>query len=442
MRLRKRRNFKVLALSITVAAAFFFGSIRSASAQSSGGIGGITDTGSIGGLLGGGGGGVGGLLGGLGGLFGGGGGGSGLGSLFGGGGLGGLADLFGIGDSSGGSFSELGGFSLNDLLGSIGNITTNPTLGNLGNLSSDFGNLDVNDLGGLFSTTSGTDGNSDVGIDPATLQKIGQSGSYAQAIFGNISSNNWGGAANNVIGLLGALGVLNPQSASDVVGSEGGGSGNSGGLGLPTTLAEDIKNARTPKEVYELSRKVQSSIRQGISNISQLILSDEGQTLLSNRSKESTAAVEVAGQAATSQAKYIEDSTKLNESAQKATKASAEAAKACVAAKESLACLKQISQQNAANSVGLTILSGQAILQSAAAYQTGNQLKALGAITKINGDHLQSIQIQEAAQTMQLAEISSNLDRDHVYKLDQDRGTVEAAETSAASTLFPGFAPK
>lgn len=417
MRLKKRRNLKVVALSIPVAAALVLGVSKSASADL------------LGSLLGGGDGG--GILGDLGSLFGGGGSSS-----------GGLADLFGIGDVSGGSFNELGGFSLNDLLGSVGNITTNPTLGSLGSLTSDLGTSDLGGLGGLFSTTSGTDGNSGIGIDPATLEKIGQSGSYAQSLFGNISSNNWGGAANNVIGLLGALGVLNPQSAADILGSEDSGSSGGSESALPTTVSEEINNARTPKEVYELSRKTQSSIRQGISNISQLVLSDEGQALLSNRGKESTAAVEVAGQAATSQAKYIEDSTKLNESAQKATKASAEAAKACVAAKESLACLKQISQQNAANSVGLTILSGQSILQSAAAYQTGNQLKALGAIAKINGDHLQSIQVQEAAQTMQLAEISSNLDRDHVYKLDQDRGTVEAAETSAASTLFPGFAPK
>jgi trimeric autotransporter adhesin len=359
-----------------------------------------------------------------------------------------LSSLFSNATNGSGSNSSTGSSGIGGTLGSLlsGLGASSNSLSSLGSGSgwSNLGNI-TSTLGNIAPVLQSSQGNPN-GLSPSTVQTVQTVGSYSQSIFGSISSNNWGGAANGIAGLLGALGVLNPQAAANVASGTSqttGGNTTGGGStgGTVATLAQQILNAKTPKEVYELSRQGQSSIRQGVNNISQLVLSDDGQNFLQSQKQESALALEASGQAVDAQAQNVKDSATKADDAASLTDSAAGAADTCSKAKESLACLKQISAQNAILSSGLTILTGQAALHNVGTSLLSGQLKALSAIEKINGDRLEALEVQSATQTMQQAEISTILDREHVYKLNEDKGIVATSDRTFSQTLFPGFAP-
>jgi hypothetical protein len=334
------------------------------------------------------------------------------------------------------SFSSIG-----NIFSGVAGLSGNSTFKELGNITSSLGGVD---LGGLFGSGSGSgdfediDSGSSGGISPETKEKIETSVSAAPAIFKSITSRNWGQAANGLLGLLGDLGVLNPQEASSIKSAFSSVDSNGNVVSVDTSsILDEIRTAKTPSEIYAISRKQKAAYSLATNNISQLVLSKEGQGLIVNRQKESALGLELSNKSAQSSAALLEDSNGLYESQQKAVQASEKAVAECQKQKESLKALKCIAQILGISSAQLALLQAQGVIDTASRAHTAQQLKAIAAINKINGDHLSNLEIQAAAQTGSLSSINGELDQANEYKQSQERGSLAAATQSAQTVILP-----
>jgi hypothetical protein len=335
------------------------------------------------------------------------------------------------------SFSSIG-----NIFSGVAGLSGNSTFKELGNITSSLGGVD---FGGLFGSGSGggdfegLDSGSSGDISPETMAKIESSVSAAPAIFQSITSRNWGQTANGIIGLLGDLGVLNPQDASSIKSASSSSVDSNGNVVSVDTssILDEIRTAKTPSEIYAISRKQKAAYHLATNNISQLVLAKEGQGLIANRQKESALGLELSNQSAQSSAALLEDSNGLYESQQKAVQASEKAVAECQKQKESLKALKCIAQILGISSAQLALLQAQGIIDTANRAHMAQQLKAIAAINKINGDHLSNLEIQAAAQTGSLSSINGELDQANEYKQSQERGNLDAATLSAQTVILP-----
>jgi hypothetical protein len=358
-----------------------------------------------------------------------------------------------------------GNFNLNSLTGivsDISSITSSTTTTDLGTFSSDLGDLSSADfsLGSLdsydsgsfseldgvtdgFDTTSGLDGlrggSNSLGISQSTINKITNSSKFAKGLFGAASSGNFSSILENGLGILGALGLLNPQSAASITGAGVAGSSLGGSDAAAASVYEEAKQAKTPFEVYVYSKKSQGMVRLANNNISQIVLGEEGQAFSANQAKESSLALEAGREGASKIGKYVLNGVELNQTSEKAVSAATKAAETCLAAKQTLDCQKQQAIIQAAMAGQLSILSGGQTLQTASLFNLGNQLNAQSAIEKINGDRLQKLEIQGAATVNQLSEVSGVLEKTYQHKAEAELSAMSYVKQSTAVMLLPGL---
>jgi hypothetical protein len=357
-------------------------------------------------------------------------------------GFGDIESIIGLGSDifqtiSSGSFSTS---SIGNIFSSVGGLSGNSTLQELGNLSSSLGGYDFGggtfgggDLGGIDTGETG-------GLSSETLSKINSSVSATPSIYKSIQSRNWGAAAGGIIGLLGDLGVINPQAASSSESLSSGGVDSEGNI-IPgqrtSSIIDEIRQASTPSQIYAISRKSKAAYNLASNDISQLVLSKEGQKLIVNRQKEAALGLEVSNTSAASSSALLEDANGLYESQQKAVEASEKTVQGIGKAKESLVALKGLGTLGGIHSAQFAMLQAQGIIDTANSAYTAQQLKAIAAIEKLNGDHLVGLTVQSAAQTASLGGINNELDQINEYKQSQDRGQLAASAQSAQTVILP-----
>lgn len=338
-----------------------------------------------------------------------------------------FGDLFSFGSDL---FDQVlsGDFSLQsipNILGGVGSLTGDSTLQSLGNLSSTFGGL---------AGDGGIVGGGDLsGLDPDVLADIQASVDAIPNIYRDIQSDNWGGAVDGIFGLLGDLGIINPQQAPTAEGD------GAGATTFPDsrTIPDLDRNASTPIEVYQVGRSKKSAYNLATNDISQLIFSPDGQKAVSDRQKESALTLEVSESSAEKTLANVEESTKLYDYQKKAVEATGKTLENVVKAKESLEALKGIASILGINANQFAVLQAQGIIDSANFALSVNALKAIAASNKINGDHLTAITVQSAAQTSVLSSIKGELEHQDERENFEQRGEVASSERSASTFILP-----
>jgi hypothetical protein len=328
-----------------------------------------------------------------------------------------------------GSYSSSGAqnYGLSNL--SIGGgFTGQSTLGN--GTTGGFGTT-----GGVFNGGSPGSG----GLSPSTIQKINASSGYIQNLFGSVQSQSWGGIINNSLGLLGALGIINPATLSAASGSAGAPLGIPGATTSSASIDDEFDNAKIPIDIWMAGNKKNSVYPQSNWGISQIVLSDDGQKLSDAQAQESTLGVSTAQDASTAAGQYVGQAVSLNGSQEKAAQAASKLSDNCSNAKQSLDCLKNISG-------GLGVMAGQNALTSAgqtlqisAAYQQAAAAAADVAVNKINGDRLTKIELQAAATNNGVSILAALADQEHQYQLTKEQADLRFMTHSQQTLLAPGL---
>lgn len=353
--------------------------------------------------------------------------------------------LNGITGSNGGAVSSIfqslssGSFNFNNLSQVISGVTNSilsPTSSGLGTFSSTGGFA-----GPLTNGSGGSIGGLSGNISPATTQKITNSATYIQNLYGSISQGNLNGILNNGIGLLNALGIGLPSQTTATSGSAGSPLGN-GGTGVTSNIPsidDELITAKEPFDIWQAGNKKQSIYPTANYNISQISLGKEGQDLSAAQSAERIVSVSSAQEATADVAQYVSDGAELNNAVDKAAQSGANLAEACSADKQSLDCLKKISG-------GLAVLSGQnslisagQTLQIAATFQNSEIGAANAALAKINGDLLQKVEIQTAATNNGVTVLAGLADQEHQYQLTQDQADLRFLTKTQGSFIVPGL---
>jgi len=357
-----------------------------------------------------------------------------------------LGSIFGIAGDVSTISGSFGGPTLGNLTSSLGDLSSSGisdySFGNSGGTFSDDSFGSGENLGGDYSTTEvgsiGGSGGSSFGLNRDTFDKVARSSDYVRGLYGSIQSGSIGGSVENVVGLLGALGILDPNSISAQKGSSG------ATLGDPTitdisSLDDELKNAKYPVDVYYAGQKRQNIFRTSNHDLSQIVLGPVGQKFMASQAKEQALALAVGQESNQAIAKYVGSAAQLNSSQEKAVKSAEKVTKAGVKTKQTLDAVHALIGLGGIHSGQLALLSGGQTLNTAALAQIGKATNANTAVNKINGDKLTTISIQTAASTNGISLMSGDLDAMRRHDLEEEASQMSYVTQSQGLFRVPGL---
>lgn len=356
-----------------------------------------------------------------------------------------LGSIFSIAGDVSTISGGLGGPSLGNLSSSLGSLSSSPdadySLGS-GNIFDE--NFESGSgLDGDYSTTPGiggglSGGGNSLGLNRDTFDKVARSSDYIRGLYGSIQSGSLGGSIENVLGIAGVFGLLDPNDISSQPGSGGQDLGNPSGREMPS-LEDELKNAKYPIDVYYAGQKRQNIYKTSNHDLSQLVLGKPGQQLMANQAKEQSLAIAVGEQSTAKIGEYVGSAAKLNQSQEKAVQSAEKMVATGIKTKQSLDALHVLIGLGGVHSGQFALLSGGQTLNTAALAQMAKQQNAGNAINKINGDALRDIKIQTAATNNAVTLAAGDIDAMHRHQLDKEAAQMSHVTQSQGTFLFPGL---
>lgn len=356
-----------------------------------------------------------------------------------------LGSIFNIANDVSSISGNLGGPSLGNFSSSLGNLSSSGA-SDYSYGSGSFlggGGFDPSEtLEGDYTTTEGgfMGGGSGggFGLNQDTFEKVARSSDYIQGLYGSIQQGNLGGSVNNILGILGAFGILDPNDVSSQQGSSGAVLGDPSRTEV-SSLDDEIRNAKYPIDVYYAGQKRQNIFRTSDHDLSQIVLGKPGQKLIAGQAKEQALAIAVSEQGSAAVAKYVGNAAQLNTSQEKAVKSAEKAVQAGVKTKQTLDAIHALIAVSGIHSGQLALLSGGQTLNTAALAQLSKQMNASVAVNKINGDVLRTISVQTAATNHGISLMSGDIDAMRRHTLDQEASQMSFVTQSQSLFRVPGL---
>lgn len=267
------------------------------------------------------------------------------------------------------------------------------------------------------------------------LRRIPSAISTTKDIFHSIGTGNIEGAINRILGILDQLGLVDPAYESARVGTD---------AVNPGDLIGDnpYSNPRTPEEVYELQRHLDTVRSEIPQKISQIVFGPQGRQTLLQQSQVVQAAqrTSLSGQQGVTDA--YQESTKIAQ--QNVSHAENIAVQADNAKRSNVS--QDVSKAIAAQNEDLAkIASGtsdqMAYLVKGLADQSA-QFSAANAQLGVLNDRAQAIEVLGASQNYQMAQINDAINQQNHQQQLKDNLQQNAAYQASNLIYIPGLIPK